>query len=358
MPTVDLIVDGEARRDWTSVEISRGIEQLATTFTFQYTESNASIDRPLPFDEGDPCQIRADGVQILDGFIDDLDISYDDTNHSIRVSGRTKTGDLVDCSAIHKSGSWKEVQLSRIVEDICKPFDIAVVEQVENVDQFDKFSIQDGETAYEAIQRACNLRGVLPITNEFGDVVLTTAGTKKIGPVIQSGVNVISGNRSGQWRERFQIYIVKSQSAGNNNFFAKDASGPFFRVDDAGIDRYRPLILVAEGRGTGKRLEKRARWERNRRVGESQTYNFTVREWFHDDGLWLPNEIVRVRDDFLRVDEDLLIVAVRYAKDNDGTRSEITLMEPGAFDTVNNPVAKSRNKKSKPARRRRSQLMQ
>lgn len=64
---------------------------------------------------------------MLTGYIDDFIPSYDADNVEIRVMGRDKTGDLVDCSVVHSSGKWKGVRLEQVAADVCCPFGITVI---------------------------------------------------------------------------------------------------------------------------------------------------------------------------------------------------------------------------------------
>ena len=82
---------------------------------------------------------------LITGYIDTIDIDLTDTYCRLNVSGRDKTGDLVDSSAIHGSGQWKRARLEQIVRDICKPFGIEVLVQTDTGDAIDSFSLDDGE---------------------------------------------------------------------------------------------------------------------------------------------------------------------------------------------------------------------
>ncbi|MCH5770564.1 phage tail protein, partial [Salmonella enterica] len=89
------------------------------------------------------------------------DIDLTDKSCRLNVSGRDKTGDLVDSSAIHGSGQWKRARLEQIVRDICKPFGIEVLVQTDTGDAIDSFSLDDGEKAFDAIDRAARAKAIL-----------------------------------------------------------------------------------------------------------------------------------------------------------------------------------------------------
>ena len=60
-------------------------------------------------------------------------------------------------------------------------------------------------------------------------------------------------------------------------------------------------------------------------------------------GLWRPNVIVTVLDDFLGLDGQYLVTSVALVRDNSGTRTSLSLTFPEAYETELPP--KKRRKK-------------
>jgi prophage tail gpP-like protein len=335
---IRLSVDGQAREDWTTIVVRLGIEQLAGEFRFDYVDRGGELNQPLEFDEGDECIVAIDGEEVMVGHIDQVEISYDANTHNIAISGRGNTGDLVDSSAIHETGKWRDSLLETIANDLCSPFDVDVVIDPTAAEQalvkFPRFSIQDGEAVFEALSRLARMRGMLIVTDNGAQVRFTRAGSKRIETALELGQNVLGGTRSGDLKSRFQIYTFKSQLVGTDDFFGAVASCPKGFVTDDGIDRNRPLVVIAEDQGNANDLIRRAEWERNTRAGQSRRLSHRVQGYHHADGLWKPNEIVRVRDRFLRVDDDLLITAVTYEKASNRSVTTIQTGRPEAFDVL------------------------
>lgn len=348
---IRLAVDGLAREDWTNIVVNRGIEQLASEFRFEYVDRGGELDKPLQFDEGSECTISIDGTDVIVGHIDDVEITHDSNNHTISISGRGSTGDLVDCSAIHKTGRWRDSLMKVIAEDLVDPFGLDVVIDPTSTEAaavpFAKFAIQEGEAVFEALSRLATMRGMLAITDDGTQVRFTRAGSGRISTAIELGKNVLGGVRSGSQRDRFQIYTFKSQLVGTDAFFGNVAANPKSSVNDDGVDRFRPLIVIAEDQGNAADLERRAQWERNTRAGKSRRLTHRVQGYHHDAGLWDPNKLVRVRDRFLRVDDDLLIVSVTFEKTTERSVSTIQTTRPEAFDVLVPPGARNRRTKGK-----------
>jgi prophage tail gpP-like protein len=348
---ITLKVGGRKRDDWTTVVVNRSIEQLAGEFRFDYADRAGSLMQPLEFDEGDECTVSIGNTDVIAGYIDNIRISYDKETHTIAVSGRGKTGDLVDCSAIHQSGKWKDSLLQTIATDLCDPFDIDIVidptaAAAASV-KFTQFSIQEGEAVFEALSRLAQMRGMLAVTDDGTQVRFTQAGNRRNPIPIELGVNVLGGIRDGNTRDRFQIYTFKSQMVATDEFFGAAAATPKYGVTDDGIDRYRPLVVIAEGQGNAADLKRRTEWERNTRAGKSRRLTHRVQGYYHGMKVWTPNEIVRVTDPFLRVDDDLLIVSVTFEKAGDRSVTTIQTARPEAFDVLVPPTARSTRVKGK-----------
>src|SRR3546814_20384162 len=59
---------------------------------------------------------------VINGWIDSFAPSFSVDNHAIRVTGRDRAADLVDCAAVHKPGSWSGRKLEQIATELVKPF--------------------------------------------------------------------------------------------------------------------------------------------------------------------------------------------------------------------------------------------
>ncbi len=343
MPEASLIVNGQIHKGWTDISVTRSMEQFAHSFDISFTERWSDEDEAIPIHAGDACRVKLDTTAVITGYVDDDPIDYDANDHKIRVTGRSLTGDLVDCSAIYKKGQWKNASLETIAKNLCEPFAITVRVETDLGDKFSSFAIQDGETVYEALERACRMRGVLMMTNADGELVFTDVGALTTRTIIEFGVNVIRGARMGGFTDRFSKYIIKAQAPGTDDFHGVSASQGKVEVEDSVIPRYRPLIVQTECQSSGTLLASRANWERNVRAGRSRRLQYSLDGWENDEGLWAPNTLVRVKDRKLEVDTELLIITVRQTRDADGTNTVLELADPRSM-TVE-PLTKQAKKK-------------
>ncbi|MCK5602854.1 hypothetical protein KAR91_13315 [Candidatus Pacearchaeota archaeon] len=343
MGNLSLTVGSDRYEGWKDVSVTRSIEQLSSTFRISYAEQWSADNKPLPIVGGDPVIVSLDRDVVLNGYVDDDEGSYDDSSHTVSITGRSRSGDLVDCAAIHKGSSWRNTGIKEIAEAVCKPFGISVSLDGYAGQPFPKFTIQEGETVHELLERASKMRALMVIDKPDGNILLTRVGSRKVKTVLERGVNIKGGQKRNSTRDRFSEYICKAQIPGNDKVNGKDTILTR-SITDSRITRYRPTIIHAETEDTGKELEDRLKWERNRRDGGARSVTYTVQGWRDDDGdLWEPNTLVTVRDDFFRINnETLLLVSVQYNKGLSGTTATLELKRKEAFDLAELPPKKSK----------------
>lgn len=338
---ITLLVDGQAYGGWERVEIQRSIEQMAGAFVLQVTTKWDGQTEPYQLREGLPCSVLIGGEPVITGYIDDYSPQCDPESSTINIHGRDKTCDLVDCSAIHKSGQWHNVGLVRIVEDICKPFGIAVVvdDAVELGDKFKSFALEEGETAFCAIDRACRMRAVLCTSTPLGEVLLTRASDEDVGVQLIEGVNMKVFGARHSWRERYSLVTIKGQGKGDDDESGEAVAHAKAEAKDEEINRYRPLVVVAEHGAGLKSLSDRAKWEVKVRMGRGKRGTCTVVGWrVGTDGqvgrMWQPNTLVYIDSPRLNLAADMLIVGCTYRISEQGKVTELTFARREAFEVV------------------------
>lgn len=351
MTDLVLQVNGRNYTGWERINVTLGIEQVSGSFDLTASERHPGRPDALGINLGDQCRVLLGGATVITGYVDDVNPDYDNEFHTVQITGRDRTGDLVDCAALHGSGEWHKASLTRIATDICAPFGVKAIAAVDVGKPFSRFSIWPGETAYDCLERAARMRGVLLMAGGAGNLLLTRAGTGRIGTALVKGRNVERASGAFSHRDRYSLYIVKGQAPGEPSNL--DHAGHHLQtrasVRDDAISRYRPHVVIAEP-GDGSTYKDRAVWERNVRAGRGSRATCTVTGWEHAAGLWLPNRLVPVRDDYLGIDGDMLIAQVQFGlEEGRGSTAQITVCKPEAFDLVSLPD-KSKKKKGESLR--------
>lgn len=334
-PEVRLCINGRKYGGWKTVRVGRSIEQVAGIFQLTVTEKWP--DQPLQrkIKPGDACTLEVDGAVVITGFVDTVEPRYDAEKHDIRVIGRDKTGDLVDCSAQYQQGQIKGRNLAQIADALAGPFGIEIITDTDIGASFKSFSLQEGETIFESLDRAAKHRGVLIVTPGDGTLKIVRASTEVLPVSLELGKNILSARATFSHRDRFNRYVVKGSTAGDDFLFGEAAAHNIAEVTDTEIRAPRVSVTVAEDNADLATCNKRAQWQRNTAIARSVRVVYLVQGWTYDaKNLWRPNVNVHVRDAFLGIDMNLLIVAVAFVLDADGTRTELTLARREAYDLI------------------------
>lgn len=337
--TVKLIVGGEAFETWTDVSLRYALESLAQEFSLNYVSDEGEISIPV----GESCEIKTlDDLSLLRGFVDEVDETYDGGSHQLSCSGRSESGDLVDCSAVVAGGQWRNTTLQTIIADLLRPYgQTFYAEGVDPTTNVRQFAVQEGETVHECLERLGKVYGFLVSAGPSGGVAAVTPGSRRTETVIERGVNVARGQYHSSILDRFSEYSVVAQQSGDANIWGKSAAHVRATVKDDGVGRHRPFRIIAEAQMSRAEAEKRAKLERNVRYGRSERWTYEVITWRTKEGVWTPNQLVTVRDAQLRVDEELLISAVELSFGDDGELAVLELVRPEAYDVTVVPPKKS-----------------
>lgn len=337
--TITLKVNGTAFEGWKAARVSRGVDRAAGDFDLVISDRFPFFEAGENIKAGDACTVEVDGITIITGWVDEVAPTYDADTHEIRITGRSKTADLIDCSAMNKPGQWQGLNLLDIAKAIAKPFKIDV--KVSGKDQPGKvanFALQQGETAFNAIERLCRLQGFLVSDDEDGNLVITRAGSDSSAGTLQCvplgiGNNIKQGSASFNVKDRFSEYLIKGQQAGSDDIDAENAATVSYSLKDTNIKRYRPMLVVAEGETNTETARKRAAWERSTRAGKSVQISYTVAGWQCNDGgdIWRTNTMVTVKDTLIGIDGEFLIAECTYQISGSGTETELRLTLPEAY---------------------------
>lgn len=333
--TVTLTVAGTEYSGWTEVAVTRSMETIAGGFELGVTERWPGQQARSGIPLGGACSVAIGGQTIITGHIDEVEPTYDARQHRVMFRGRDATGDLVDCSAINSPGWWVGASLLTIAGDICEPFGIKIYGAVPT-GTFTLFSLQMGESAFEAISRMATRAGVLPVSDGQGGIVFTRSGMGAYAASVILGRNILKARGQFSNQDRFSQYIVLGQSPGNDYIAPAMITAGKGVAYDKGITRYRPLVIMANVVDAGMEIyQTRANWEATVRMGRAWRHVVTVQGWRDANGvLWQPNSMSHLADDFLGIHGPVLISGVRYLLSEDqGTTCELTLTRQAAFDT-------------------------
>lgn len=366
-----MYVGGQVYGGWTSIRIRHGIEQIAGTFQIGLTDRWPGQITKWTIPPGELCELKIGEHTVISGYVDSVSVDYDKESHELSISGRDRTGDLVDCSAPSKSFSG--LTFLQIAQILCEPYKVKVYDETNSVKKvtatqkkigkqgtpppklraagaLPKAGCQNGESVFKFLERIARSEGVLLVSDHEGGLLITTAGRAPRCPVtLEHGVNILSAKSDRSHTNLFSEITVKGQSSGQGigadgleSIFSSKAtvsrgSGGAVVRTGSQIGRYRPLIIVSESQADAKRIKQRAEWEVGNREAKSVRYTVKVQGWYpkwNDGDIWRINSMVKVVDPECRMDGEWLIAAVNFSLDASGTIAELELTSPKAFDQL------------------------
>lgn len=324
MSDLILTVGGTRHLGWTSATISRGIDRAAASFSIGLTDRwQGQQDRPGATAE--PWGILAgsevtvavapssggatQAETLITGYVDTIEASLGEQSRTLMLTGRSKTGDLVDCSADVEGGRFRDQTLEQMARLLAEPFGIDVTVEADIGAAFPAVQIETGETVHALLTRLARHRAILVTDTPEGGLRLTQPGASRAPEALAQGVNVVQAKSTITWAQRYSSVTVRGQKAGGGE---ADIGAEAVHEDQA-IDRHRPLIVRADEQVDDADCAMRAKTEIRRRAGAGTQATLTVPRWHTTAGtLWRAGDLISVKAPALGLARDLVIGGVTF----------------------------------------------
>lgn len=329
---VTFYVNNKIFDGWKNVKINRTLNAVSGTFSLTILNKSEIDGDKWELKPGQRAHLHLGKNAVFEGYIDNLDISYSSNARNITFQGRDRTADLVDCSALGEC-EYQNLTLSQIAEKLTEPFGLKVLTLTDIGEAFPTISIKPGEKVFEVLNKLARQRGVLLYSSTHGNLVINKTGTQRATTELIEGVNILSAKSNYNNSDRFNQYIVKAQNDGLIGSSAEDATEGEGKSSDSGIDRYRPLIIIAENAGDSAMAQSRAQWEATFRSAKATTITVTLSDWREKNGdLWDINKLVYLRSKKLGVNDQFLINSVSFSQsENQARLCELELVRKDAY---------------------------
>ena len=274
---------------WTDVRVSRGIERCPSDFEFSFTEPYPGVSDVI-VQPGDECQVYFGADLLISGFVDRYLPSYSAGQHSIRISGRSKSQDLIDCSAHWPGGQLLNLDVLQIAKRLCGMYgiDVNLASGTDVGDPIAQTNVIAGESTYDIVERLCRYRALLMYDQPDGSLLIASGGgqpgsgvaspigTRTAASGFQEGVNVQSASAMYGMDGRFSEYDAMYQGLDTCQDVG-DGGNLITRVNDAAVPRFRYRVVIAENATGGAEVAaQRAQWEKARRYGRSFQVSLTT----------------------------------------------------------------------------------
>ncbi|MBB3963479.1 phage baseplate assembly protein [Rhizobium metallidurans] len=379
---IQLRVAGTVYEKWTSAEVTRDLKDFSGSFNFTLRDTKRSLQTFAYASAGTAFDMRpglavdvlVEGTVVLKGYIDKVSPSISETQAEVSISGRDKTGDLVDSAALTDGPSeFRNVKLEDAAGQISKPFGLSVRSEIDTGEPFTRYGLDLAETAFSAIEKGARSRHALVLSDGVGGLVITRTGSNRAPADLTLPGNVIASSGTYSNENRYSKTYVRGQgekagksrsgSAALDSTAApldpadrqsgdgsateaerKGTAATGIAVDDE-ITRYRPAVHLARSKADATSAQDEADFRMRTARGESEEVTETVKGFSVDGKLWRVNEIAYVSDAFQNIERDMLITRVVNRSDGSGNFTELTLSSPEAFD--DKPVGKRRTNRTR-----------
>lgn len=325
-----LYIDIGARRysGWQSLSIVSDLNCLSSTFALVGSNLFADAIAIQAFKAGSPCLLWDDDDLLLTGSVYETDASLAKGTHSVRLVGKSLTGDLVNCSALPPPNMWRGQTALQIAQALATPFGVTAWSDLA-LQPISRFRLQRGDSVFDALSRLAKKEKLLVTDDDLGQLVLTRGSNEFTDPLPQPLAIDVSNSLEGV----HSPIVVKGQIASTDDTNGLLASQPFGVSTDLGAIRYRPLIVTPEGRANPQECLAIARWETLTRLGQSVRVSVTLQGWRNPSGdIWPVNKRTVVSQPLVGIQGAFLIVRRELSVSrSDGRICKLDLAIPEAY---------------------------
>jgi prophage tail gpP-like protein len=327
----ELVTVSAGGQTWTAfrrVMVQASLKEAARSFHLDIAAEASPGDAMAAFYAGSEVEILFNGELALRGYVDRYQPKISEhASAEIVVSGRSRSQDLIDSSAVHKTGRFE----NKDPEEIGQELDQAGVgiKTDQKLDKVPVYQITQGETVFRCLERLCRSQGVTMSGQPDGSILITKASSKRhAGGLFHPG-NIKAADADHNWSGRHSKVIVRGQrpfGSGDDSLAIEAAS------EDATVGRHRPVIVVQDEDTDKPRAKKRAKNRRDKEAGNALKAHVTVQGFRDDDGtLWTPGFLVWTESRFLALAQDMVIESVKFEQDRkNGSIAVLGLTDPRA----------------------------
>ena len=335
--TLYLVVNGSQYTAWLSASITRGIEIMPASATFELTERYPGDPARADIKAGDPCTVLIGATLMLTGYVSRRRTKIGRDGVRITIMVRSLSQDLVECAV--DPAQVPNMQISQgtplqIANALAGNYGVPVRQLGSaKLDTIKQFNVGIGRTPYDVIEEIARYAALLVYDDTDGAVIL--AQNDSMGAMASGfteGVNVEAAEAIDAMDARFsdiEVYYTSSYS-----FSDIAPMQPAAKAPDPKVPRFRKHIVISEQAAMGQDIASaRAKWEVARRYGRSQPVILTTDSWRDASGaLWALNMEVPLSLPRLKIDKTKWIIAqVTFRRGADGTHADLVLMPPQAF---------------------------
>ena len=313
--SLSLLLGGNLYASWQSVRVEQNIDHLAHAFSFS---AFVNAKQGVP-EAGTLCQVRIGALPCLTGYIEKTSTKANSDGVAISVAGRSKTADIVDCSA--NTALPPNAKLEEIAGMLCLPYGIGIITNTNTGAGFLTPRIQnDGIFPY--LSKLAKQRSCILMTDAMGNLVITRTGAINTGATLTKE-NIKSIEVEKDISNRYSKYVIIGKSLMQKSVVggAIDHEIKRTRIKQESIYSYDPTACI-----------QKANWLKNRMLGESERIKVAVQGLEMTPGQsWQINTIINVSISEMNITGQYLIAKIELEASKQGSQTTLYLKKQEAY---------------------------
>lgn len=325
---VTVLVDGAPYTAFVSVQVRAGYDEAARAFELDIAaEAGASATHAI-FHGGAEVSVFASGNLLLSGHVDQKQPHLSARRASIRVTGRSKSADLIDSDVDHPTGYFENKDPAEIGAALADGYGARIITD-RPLRKLEQYSVTPGESIYRAVEKMARRQGKTLAGTPEGHINITSPnGERHAGGLIE-GQNILVANGDHNWSNRHSKYSFRGQRAAGHGAKRLHLVAS---AKDGSVKRKRHKAVVHDDDGTIDDLKTRAKARRDRAAGNALKASISTVGFRDEAGaIWVPGRLIWVESPFLDITQDMLIEAVDFSQSDQGTISLLQLVDPRAY---------------------------
>ncbi len=330
---IELKTNSKIFGGWLSASVTRSLNAVSGSFEISYIDKWEGQNDPWQIKAGDLCSLSFDNKLLITGFVDEISASYSSDSRTLTISGRDKTGDLVDSASLIPSKNFRGVSLASMANTLAEPFGVSVSSRSAAANASIKnVSAQATETVWESISKLAKYQGVLAYPDSEGGIIFADVGSEVIASLVQ-GENILACSVTQNEAEKFQTYKIYITAGDEDTKHKIEVA----EVKDNSVKRPRVKMISTKKNITMAEAVERIKWEMASKIAKAFSLNISVTSWLTPKNkLWEINNLVDVLSPKCGIDGTFLIEETKFIFDENGYKTELKLVIKDAYKPQTN----------------------
>jgi prophage tail gpP-like protein len=296
---VEISCNGIVINQVNDFTLNKSIENFCGSFSFTITQSTVN---KVKIRQGADIVIYIAGELVFTGLVEAIEHNQGFNQHSLAISGRDKTAELIDSYILPKQYKQNDfLKLIRIVLDDNGYNDIKIESDIKTLPKLlgQSFVAEKDQKIFDFFDKLAKLINVILITDAYGDIIITREGADlAVGNlnIASNNINILNSSLSVDSNETYKyIRIIGSQKTD----LSKKRLKQKVEFTDERASTKKRLIVSIGNNANRQTLESVANWYMAVKRGKGARYNTEVRGFLTNitSGLlWQPNTILLLKD--------------------------------------------------------------